>query len=453
MEINREHPEYTAWKAVWPRYRDLYTGGEQFISHAERYLTARHKEPLETYSERVGRAFYENYIGSIIDWYATTLFRREPVLTFESRDERARGFFNELAEDCDRHGSSVSDFFRRLLTEALTVGRGYVLLDFPKAPRRAGNRAEEEALGVSRGYFCPYTAEQVTNWQRDGYGEYEWVVVRTERLVEETGIVRRYARYDREKYAIYRQEEQAGRMLPAVLEEEGRHALARIGKVPLFEFTLGDGMWLMNKAAAVQLEHFNKSNALAYALTTGLLAVPVVYSDSNVKQTLGDSYYLQLGKDDRFGWTEPEGKVFEVALKNIDRLKEEIYRICYTLNQAGGALSKSAELTGYSKQRDYLVTQEVLRGFGDRVKDMLKRLMRTMAEAREDEIEIGVTGLDEFDIGEFTTELADAERLLKLGIGSATLGAEVRKKVALKYLCDASQETKDRVAREIDAAG
>ncbi len=458
MEINREHPEYTAWRAIWPRYRDLYVGGEQFTSNADRYLIARHKEALEVYNERVSRAFYENYVGAIIDWYAATLFRREPIVTLEGRDDRARQFYNTLAEDCDRRGSTLADFFRRQVIEALVMGRSYIMLDFPKPASRPGNRAEEEALGVSRGYFCEYTAQNVINWQRDSYGEFEWVVVRTERLVDDQPrgqgphILREFTRYDRENYAVYRQEETGGRATAPVLVDEGPHGLARTGKVPLFEFSLGDGMWLMNKAASLQLEHFNKSNALAWALTGGLLTIPVIYSESEFKQTIGDSYYLQLGKDDRFGWTEPEGNVFEIALTNIDRLKEEIYRVCYMLSQAGGALSKSASLTGYSKQRDYLVTQEVLRGFGDRVKDTLKRLLRTMAEAREDDISIGVSGLDEFDIGEFSSELDDAERLLKLGIPSQTLRAQVQKKLAMKYLCDASQEIKDRIAQEIDAA-
>ena len=37
-------------------------------------------------------------------------------------------------------------------------------------------------------------------------------------------------------------------------------------------------MWLMNKSASLQLEHFNKSNALSWALTMGLFAMPVVYT-------------------------------------------------------------------------------------------------------------------------------------------------------------------------------
>ena len=65
------------------------------------------------------------------------------------------------------------------------------------------------------------------------------------------------------------------------LIDEGRHGLAAARRVPLFEMKVSDGLWLMNKAALLQLEHFNKSNALAWALTMGLFAMPVVYSDSS----------------------------------------------------------------------------------------------------------------------------------------------------------------------------
>ena len=67
------------------RFRDLYVGGEQFKDNADRYLVKRQREPGDVYSERLGRAFYENYIGSIIDWYAATLFRREPVSRLKRR--------------------------------------------------------------------------------------------------------------------------------------------------------------------------------------------------------------------------------------------------------------------------------------------------------------------------------------------------------------------------------
>ncbi len=165
----------------------------------------------------------------------------------------------------------------------------------------------------------------------------------------------------------------------------------------------------------------------------------------------GRATYIQLGKDDRFGWTEPEGKVYQIAADNLVRLKDEIYRVCYLMNQAGVRHRRPAHERPVSKQRDFSVTQEVLRAYGDVVKDTMKQVLRAIAEARQDGVSIDVSGMDEFDIGDFSNELDDAKKLLDLGIASETLKKQVFKKLAFKYLCDARQEIKNRVAEEIDA--
>jgi hypothetical protein len=181
-----------------------------------------------------------------------------------------------------------------------------------------------------------------------------------------------------------------------------------------------------------------------------LFATPVIYSDREWNQIVGESYYIQLGPGDRFGWTEPEGKVYQIAADNLVRLKDEIYRVCYLMNHAGTASSGDLRTSGLSKQRDFSVTQEVLRAYGDALKDTMKQVLRAIAAARQDDVAIDVSGLDEFDIGDFSNELDDAKKLLELGIGSKTLRKQVFKKLAFKYLCDARQEIKSQVADEID---
>ena len=117
--INREHPEYIARKAMWKQYKDLYAGGEQLRAAASEYLVRRHKEPGEIYQERLGRVFYENYIGSIVDWYAATLMRREPVLLMEGSDTAAKSFYTALADDCDLKGTTLSEFFRQRFIQTM----------------------------------------------------------------------------------------------------------------------------------------------------------------------------------------------------------------------------------------------------------------------------------------------------------------------------------------------
>jgi len=166
---------------------------------------------------------------------------------------------------------------------------------------------------------------------------------------------------------------------------------------------------------------------------------------------VGESYYIQLAPGDRFGWTEPEGKVYQIAADNLTRLQEEIYRVCY-LAQAGGSLDKARQ-SGISKQMDFSITQEVLRAYGDAVKDLIRRVLKSIEAAREDGLQISVTGMDEFDIADFASELSDAQQLLALGIASPTLKKEMFKKLALKYLCDARQDVKVRIVTEIEGEG
>ncbi len=450
FDIELEHPEFVARKASWKTYRDLYVGGAQFKASAGEYLVARQREPREVFSERLNRVFYENYIGSIVDWYGSTLFRREPNVSCFPQTQ----FYSEFTGDCDRKGTNLADFFRGQLIEALIAGTSYVLVDFPRAKGAVGTRGEEDALGMSRAFLVPYSADQVINWSKDDLGNFDWVVIRSE-SVKKTRVgdaawrtETRWVYYDRKRFEVYRRADKGHEI---VLEDEGLHGLANLEQVPVFALRIPEGLWMVNRAGSLQLEHFNKSNALSWALTMGLFAMPVVYSEREWSQMVGESYYIQLGPEDRFGWTEPEGKVFQIAQDNLARLQEEIYRVCY-LTQAGAALDVGARQSALAKQRDFSHTQEVLRAYGDAIKEQIRRVMHAIREARLDDVDIDVTGLDEFDIADFGTELADGKELLALGLISPTLKKEVFKKLAMKYLCDAKQELKDKIVAEIEAA-
>ena len=446
IDIDREHPEYLALKHVWRRYRDLYIGGERLKLHAQEYLLPRQREPGDVYTERLSRVFYENYIGSIVDWYSATLFRREPVIAFS----KASTFFSTFLDEVDLKGTGLSDFFRAQFVESLITGSSYVLVDFPRSSEKAGTRAEEDATGASRAYLVPYTADDVINWNLDEHGNLDWVVIR-QKLIKKDRVEdpewrteTRWSYYDKQTFRIYSKVDEVVRLV-----DEGTHALAKLNKVPLFDLRIPEGLWMLNRAGLLQLEHFNKSNALSWALTMGLFAMPVVYSDRDFSQMVGESYYIQLAPEDKFGWTEPEGKVFQIAQDNLTRLQEEIYRVCY-LAQAGGSLSAGGAQSGISRQLDFSITQEVLRAYGDAMKELIRRVLTAIEAAREDGIAISVTGMDEFDITDFGTELSDAKELLGLGVESPTLKKEIFKKLALKYLSDSRQEVKDRIVGEIE---
>lgn len=455
--ITHEHPDYIANRDNRRQYGDLYVGGQRFQANSADYLVRRHKEPNDIYFERLNRVFYENYVASIIDWYAATLFRREPVIQFDGPGENGKTFFDSFVGDCDRKGTTLTEFYRRQLTQALIQGKSYIVVDFPKSQDPLLSRAHEDLTGASRAYLADYSADEVVNWSYDEYGALDWIVLRTSDLRKSSAqeeVWRRETRwiyYDRENFAIYSSVDLGASKSAPVLTGSGRHALSAQRRVPVFEVKVSDGLWLMNKACLLQLEHFNKSNALAWALTMGLFATPVVYSDREFAQIVGESYFIQLGPQDRFGWTEPEGHVYQIASDNLDRLKTEIYRVCYLMNQVSGGGAQIHQ-SGLSKSWDFSVTQEILRVYGDVTKDSMRAVLSSIAEARRDDLQIDITGLDEFDIQDFGSEISDAKSLLAMDIPSETLKRQLYKRIALKYFCDARQDIKTQIASEIDQA-
>jgi hypothetical protein len=178
--------------------------------------------------------------------------------------------------------------------------------------------------------------------------------------------------------------------------------------------------------------------------------MPVIYSDREWNQISGESYYIQLGPEDKFGWTEPEGKVYQIAADNLVRLKDEVYRVCYLMQQADeGAGSQQS---GVSRQLDFSITEEILRAYGSLVKDSMRHVLTAISEVRQDGLSVDVSGMDEFDITEFGVDVQDARSLLDLGVQSPTLKRQVFKRIAMKYLADSRQEIKNQIMSEIDAA-
>jgi hypothetical protein len=447
-EMSR-HQKLSEWHAA----RCLYFGGQMMKQNAELFLSRRQKEPVEVYRERIASAYYENYIGSIIDWYVSAVFRREPVIFTHGASEEAKTFLSRFLDNCDRKGTTLTEFFRTVVRDAMLFGSAHLTLDFPRLSKHPMTRAEAERMGADAAYLVNCAPEQVAAWRVDEVGTPEFVRIEVPCVKDEE------QRFEPDKLRVFEYTKTSVRVQESVTDEtgaasertlaEGGHCLSHRGAVPVIRLDLPHGLWMMERAGNVQLEHFNKANALSWALSMGLFATPVVYSDREWTQIAGDSYFIQLSPEDRFGWTEPEGKVYQIAAENLERLKSEIFRVCHLGSQAGLG-STTIQQSGLSKQRDFQVTQEVLRALGDWVKKGVKRVIETALQAWGEDVLVIVAGMDQFDIGEFGAELTDAERLLAMKIGSRTLEKQIHKKLALQFLSDMRQEVKDAIVNEIE---
>lgn len=450
--LAKESEEYLSWKPILETYTDLYSGGAQFKAKAQKYLYRRHREPGEIFQERSDRAFYENYIGSIIDWYASTLFRREAIITINEASTQEAKFYFSFLQNCDRNGTNISDFFRKRFNEALVYGRSYICLEFPFRSEVYANRYEELLFGADQPYLvghCPLNTVNKIYGESGKLAQITFVLEEEKENDKDATRRTRYITYDRD--AFYIVEKRVNNSISDYkLIAEGAHSCTNQRCVPVVELEITEGMWLMNKAASLQIEHYNKSNSLAWSLGMALYATPVIYSKKDWTKMIGESYYIHLDPDDKFGWTEPEGKVYTIALGNLNRLQEELYRTCYLLSQSkswlGGARNESAQ----SKIRDYQITHEVLRAYGDSVKNCMNRVLALAAEVTSSSISFSVGGLDQFEPGEFRDELEEAKSVISLGFESKTFKQQLFKRLAFKLLSDVNESTKAQIAEEID---
>ena len=197
---------------MWKQYQDLYAGGEQLRANASEYLVRRHKEPGEVYGERLSRVFYENYIGSIIDWYAATLMRREPVLLFEGHDAAAKAFLQPAVGRLRPEGhepaasSSGSDSCRRWCAAAVTWW--WTFRGQERRPADAGGGRRLRAFAsLPGGLQRRRRSSTGTTTRRGGL---EWAVIRTSCLQQSKVTDAKWERetrwiyYDRENFQIYR---------------------------------------------------------------------------------------------------------------------------------------------------------------------------------------------------------------------------------------------------------
>jgi hypothetical protein len=424
-----------------------------FKENASKYLYRRHREPNEVYQERLNRSFYENHIGSIIDWYASTLFHREPLITADSSSELVRNYFYSFLHNCDAKHTSLANFMRSRMIDALVYGKAFIQIDFPASEYTAKSRSEEQQLGLDCGYLIAHHPLDVINWSHDQKGQLNLLVVRNpngqhsapQALNADTEVLTIYTPSE-----FITLEKSHGDQGSARILQRGAHPCSKEGILPFVTIGLSDGMWLMNKSAHLQLEHFNKTNSLAWSLGMALYATPVIYSKREWKSTIGESYYIHLDPEDKFGWTEPEGNVYRIAMENLHRLQEELYRTCYLAGQSRGWLNGNQRLSAESKRADNYITQEILRGLGDIAKDTIKHLLTTLARIRDEQVVLAISGLDEFDVGDLESEVAEVEKLLKLNIKSKTLKKQLHKRLALRFMADANEATKQAIAQEIE---
>lgn len=482
--LDAKHPYWALHNESWTIFDLLYRGGQAIKSQAARFLTKRPKEVTEVYTCRLADFDYQNILGTALGWYQSTLFRKDPSIDIrlqsdadpEKLPDARKKPYTDFLEDCDRNGTGYIDLWRDIFLKLVLFKGCYVCVDLPRLDKAPANLAEQRAAGGLDPYLMVYGPQSVINWERDEFGNLNWVVIKIQttrqQFLSDGLVVDRWYYYDRNEYRIYERTKiqpkdsdspftlvgpdgktlDSGDQQTAKLVDSGPHALADQKRVPVRHFEVPEGLWLASRAFLPACTHINVANSYYWALKTSNLPIPVITDDTEMVQTLSETAYIQLSKDGKFQWSEPSGRSYEASAKCLGDIREEIYRSIYLQAMGRSASASASSLSGYSKDMDWMPSKDVLAAYGDGIRQGAQNLLQDVALVRGD-ADIG------FDVRGFNFEVAPAlqlaeelEILISLDLPSDTFIKQKQVQLAQAALPDANRAVLEKVAEEINAS-
>src|ERR1035441_4925179 len=95
-KLNRRIPEHVLYAEAWEMFELLASGGIRLKQAAEQFLVRAPQELVDVYSERIRRLTYQDILDTVLGWYTSQLWRRNPQINIkpdgaDPRSEERRG--------------------------------------------------------------------------------------------------------------------------------------------------------------------------------------------------------------------------------------------------------------------------------------------------------------------------------------------------------------------------
>lgn len=493
-DLKSRHSEYMT--DFWARCRALYAGGPALLEKPDLLakIMPKHGNEEDTiYKERMSRAFYIPYPGSIVDKIVAELMAKPITFDLENTtagsddggtSERSEvdnlpmpPFYTDLQKNCGKPGGkkcTLNQFARDQIFTALQCKSAWSLVDMPKAPIGGyPNKQEQDKAGALNAYICSIDPECVVDWEEEEDGELAWVLLQDSSckrdgiMSSRNAITMRWRYYTKDAWAVYEYTfDKTKKIGPAdkdeaLLVDSGKHSFTR---VPVRRLQLPDGLWAMGKLEAMARAHMNQRNALSWGQLKALYPVPILYAMAPVvgdpvsedagraNQTHGQGYLRVLAEKDRMEYFSPDVAPYEVAAKDLNVLRDEMHRVLHSMamsvDNSGAALGRSGE----SKAIDQAAASVILRALGTYLREYLEDLLGLIATGRKDNMRFCAQGMDNFDDITLTQLVLDAIGISTIDIQSATFQKKFKLKVAKLALGpDASEEDLEDISDELDS--
>lgn len=464
-QLNQRHPGCDLERLA--DLRALYDGDELLEKRLSRFLIQREREKNERYALRKREWQYRNYLGPIIDFFASMLFTSRPILKAKRKGDTEPvtdpgKFYTGLREDCDRNGTDIDAFFKARVTDAMIEGRSWVRLQHVSdAGPEPSSLLDFEARKIGDSWLRQVNNADVYDWEVDDDGRLVWAIVhrldarRTSIDGNRDSITETWEYLTQESVETFAltYDKKSPPAAEATVPSLGIKA-HRYGAVPLLCFELPAALWVASRLNKAQTAHFRKLNAQSWSLSCTAYAMPVAKvedADAFSKTAVGAGYGIVIGVNESWEWEAPPTAHFASLDTEIKAEKDEIFRVAHQMalgvENNAAAIGRSAD----SKAADIESTRVILTAFSRVTKETIERALDLMTRARGEEFIWSVEGLDDFAAVDVASLVETFGMVNDAGgIPSKTFNVAMKTRLAEALLRDADESTKATIRDEIE---
>lgn len=460
-DLNQKH-DSLYYAKEFERYQALYQGGRLFHSQIKNFLTKNALEDEFMYQRRAKEACFQSYINSIVNQFASQLF--SSPFTIRTEPETSDDFYTAVfKEDCNLNGSDLQTFMRHAFTTSLVKGCAWIVAELPDDGNPPPeNLLDQKERGLDRAWICSIEPENVFDWEYDSFGQFKWIITYSRQLRRDDPRLKRETMV--ETWKIYDQLEVETFQIAYDLTKRPNQdqEVPSLGKrphgftrVPLVRLELPEGLWLVDRLADAQIEHFQMNNALGWAMRRACYPTAVYKTDSDDGALVAssDGFAIKIGEKESFGWEGPPVDAFEIIAARVNTFKDEIHRLSLQMSLAVDNTPGTMKRSGDSKAMDAQATEICLHAYADVIKASIEEIFELISDARGDfDLTFAIGGMDQFSVLDAEAVVNSAKVAKELGIPSETFAKELNAKVADVLLGSVSETVKEQIRQEILSA-
>lgn len=445
--LKYEHPEYVKFRLKWQKYVDMYEGNDiyQFI---HRHI----RESEDMFRGRVARAYYYNYVGSIIDLYIAYIYH-SPIT--RQIDEN---FFQDLYDNADLQGTKYIQYIQQVAKSAQIFGHVGILVDMPKSPEDGFQTEEERKRANHRPYLTMIDALQILDWENDRYGNFNWVKIEVSRpndrdwMISIDTTVRYFLIWTKDSWEEWRLFEDT-----ATMTDSGTHPLGQVPLVILQNEKKPKHNWMgissIRDIVDINIAILNWCSLGDEEIFERCLNVLTMEKgDVQDQAELNHHNILEYPSGTQPPmYLVPGATPLELIEKWIDRAKDQIYRLAKFGGSVGMLETKQAT-SGIAYAFEFNETNQSLANKAENIEKAEISVHRLwslwLGESFEDQT---ITYPDEFGVEDF---LMDLQLLLqaRTTVSSDTAVKEIEKRILVKYFAASPATLRDKITSEVDSA-